>query len=110
MSHHERQPWKRTCDWTSGTLECHYPVGRLDEGRSSGFCIFHRKTPDGFQAAEIARDSLTSSPEQYLARAKALVYGDGTDNANVRELRARLRKKAEIEEPEPFQIEPGALG
>lgn len=77
------------CQWVSSGLRCRYPVGMFPEGATKGFCIFHRATPSGPESAKIADESHTGTREQYLERAKALVYGVG-DNWNVRHLRAKL--------------------
>lgn len=83
-----------TCTWQSGSLRCHYPVGRFEAGMLSGWCIFHRATGEGRPAAVIAEDSQGCPPEVYLERAKALTYGDGSDNVSVRSLRAQLTSRA----------------
>lgn len=80
------------CTWHSGMLVCRYPVGRFDLGARSGYCVFHRAKGTGIDAARIAQESEGHTPEQYLERARRLVYGDGSDNANVAALRARLRR------------------
>lgn len=78
------------CDWHSGQLQCRYPVGRFDVGCRSGFCLFHRSTPAGIDAARIAEESQLHTPEQYLGRATAHTYG-ATVPPVVRALRERLR-------------------
>lgn len=82
------------CTWSSGQLQCHYPVGRFEHGSFSGWCIFHRSKGEGVEAARIAEESRNCPPEVYVERAKRLMYGDGTDNASVRSLRARLTHRA----------------
>lgn len=77
------------CTWHSGSLRCTYPVGRFDTGMTSGFCIFHRAKPDGASAARIADESSGHTPEQYLERAKAHVYGASPPPA-VLELQKRV--------------------
>ena len=111
-----------TCTWHSGPLQCQYPVGLFVDGAARGWCIFHRHTGEGVAAARIAEESRGCPPEIYLERAKRLTYGDGTDNANVAALRARLRYRAEggglgtlaiqaLGLPEPLaQDEPGSAG
>lgn len=94
----DEREWNHVCTWQSGALGCTWPVARFDEGRRSGFCIFHRHTPDGYEAAQIAAASLGHTREGYLARAKALVYGNGTDTPSVAATRATLRVR---EPPEP---------
>lgn len=109
------------CTWHSGALQCRYPVALFRDQDLSGWCVFHRVQGEGIEAARIARDSLEATPAQYAECAKALTYGDGSDNANVARLRAQLKIKAaggnvglfstHILGPEVApQDEPGAAG
>lgn len=90
--------WQRTCTWQSGPLKCQYPVGAFYDHASRGRCIFHRAQGEGVEAARIAEESRGCPPAEYLERAKRLAYGDGSDNANVRELRSRLKRRADGEQ------------
>jgi hypothetical protein len=90
------------CTWHSGSLVCSHPCALFPDQTTSGFCIFHRNTPDGSKAAEIADRSRSMSPEDYLAAAKDLTYGPvdpatgmRADPPAVAELRKRLRIRAE---------------
>lgn len=93
--------YRMRCAWHVAGLECVNPVGMFSEGRTSGFCLLHRATPEGCAAAEIAEESHALSPEEFIERCMDTTYGprgeDGTraDNANVTALRARLRERAE---------------
>lgn len=88
-----------TCSWTYGALRCRYPNGLFAEGVKRGFCLLHRRTPSGVVAARIAEESQAASREQYVEAAENATYGvrvNGArpDNANVAELRSRLRRVA----------------
>lgn len=86
--------WQRTCTWSTASLRCCYPVGGFYDHATRGWCILHRATGDGIAAVRIADDSRGHTPEQYLERAKRLVYGDGSDNPVVTELRSRLKRRS----------------
>lgn len=82
--------YDHSCRWQYGNLACHYPVGFFGHGETRGLCIFHRATDKGHQAADIAKESQTTTQEQYLALAAKLMYGKG-DNPYVARLRASLK-------------------
>ena len=84
--------WDHICQWQYGALHCRYPVGQFMQGEHKGLCIFHRATPSGTMAAQIAQESQEATREQYLASAMLHTYGRG-DNPAVARLRAQLRLK-----------------
>lgn len=116
------------CTWQSGGLFCKFPCALFEGQATSGFCIFHRRTPDGVDAARLAEQSHHTGSAEYVERAKDLMYGprgeDGrrADNTNVAELRSRLRirkpagvfgelaRKAGLDIEPLEQEEPGANG
>lgn len=54
------------CTWRAGDIRCRYPVGYFDQGKRTGFCLFHRGVPAGPDAQEICDQSLDVTPEKYL--------------------------------------------
>ena len=89
------------CSWHAGQLTCSHPCAYFPDQTTSGFCIFHRRTPEGVEAARIADRSRSMGPEEYLAAAKDLAYGPVNPETGMRpdppatvELRKRLRTVA----------------
>lgn len=89
-----------TCTWHSGALFCRYPNAFFEEGRTSGFCVFHRRTPDGTAAARIAEESEFVGQAGYVERAMDHAYGapeehgSRPDSPSVRTLREQLAARA----------------
>lgn len=78
------------CIWNGNGERCRYPVGWFPLGAHEGYCIFHRSLLSGVGAQHVCDDSQGSTPEQYVERSKAFVYGTELP-ANVIALQKRLR-------------------
>ena len=55
------------CTYAAGSSRCCYPVGMFPEGKSSGWCIFHRQNLSSFDGAEIVRQSETVAYSDAIA-------------------------------------------
>lgn len=81
-------PDQNRCNWTigvgQGDLRCALPASLS----TSNLCVFHRNAAK-IDAAAFVRWSHDCTPEQYVERAKAFMYG-GDDPPVIRELRVRI--------------------
>lgn len=84
--------WNHICTWQYADLRCKNPVGQFQDGRTSGLCIFHRSTPTGHAAAQIAEESTIHDAESYTQASKRQTYGAG-DNPAVISLRAQIAER-----------------
>ena len=82
-------PWNHVCTWQYGALKCKNPVGLFLQGETSGLCVFHRSSPKGHIAAQIAEESLIHDKDSYNLAAARQVYGSG-ENPTVSKMREQI--------------------